>query len=49
MKDENINSKNKISRTEKLNRLICARFLWNLYNGNKNSKPDLYKDVQYEN
>ena len=43
MKDENINSKNKISRTEKLNRLICARFLWNLYNGNKNSKQDLSK------
>ncbi len=43
MKDENINSKNKISRTEKLNRLICARFLWNLYNGNKNAKQDLTK------
>jgi hypothetical protein len=43
MKDENINSKNKISRTEKLNRLICARFLWNLYNGNKNAKQDLSK------
>lgn len=43
MQDENVNSKNKISRTEKLNRLICARFLWNLYNGNKNSKQDLTK------
>ena len=43
MKDENINSKNKISRTEKLNRLICARFLWNLYNGNKSAKQDLSK------
>ena len=43
MQDEKINSKNKISRTEKLNRLICARFLWNLYNGNKNSKQDLSK------
>ena len=43
MQDEKINSKNKISRTEKLNRLICARFLWNLYNGNKNAKQDLTK------
>ena len=43
MQDEKINPKNKISRTEKLNRLICARFLWNLYNGNKNSKQDLSK------
>ena len=43
MQEEKINSKNKISRTEKLNRLFCARFLWNLYNGNKNSKQDLSK------
>ena len=43
MQDEKINSKNKISRTEKLNRLLCARFLWNLYNGNKNTKNDLSK------
>ena len=43
MQEEKINSKNKISRTEKLNRLLCARFLWNLYNGNKNTKNDLSK------
>ena len=43
MQEEQINSKNKISRTEKLNRLLCARFLWNLYNGNKNTKNDLSK------
>ena len=43
MQEEKIHSKNKISRTEKLNRLLCARFLWNLYNGNKNTKNDLSK------
>ena len=43
MQEEKINSKNKISRTEKLNRLLCARFLWNLYNGNRNTKNDLSK------
>ncbi len=40
---ENKNSKNKITKNQKLNRLLCARFLWNLYNGNKNSKQDLSK------
>lgn len=43
MNGEVPSSKNKISRTEKLNRLICARFLWNLYNGNKNTKAQLSK------
>ena len=43
MNGEVPSSKNKISRTEKLNRLLCARFLWNLYNGNKNTKAQLSK------
>jgi hypothetical protein len=40
---QNQNSKNKISKNQKLNRYMCARFLWNLYNGNKNAKKDLSK------
>lgn len=43
MQDEIQNSKNKISKNQKLNRYMCARFLWNLYNGNKNTKKDLSK------
>lgn len=34
-------TKNKISKNQKINRYMCARFLWNLYNGNKNTKENL--------
>ena len=43
---QNQNSKNKISKNQKLNRYMCARFLWNLYNGNKNAKKDFDNSKQ---
>ena len=43
MQEDFNDSKNKISKNQKLNRYMCARFLWNLYNGNKNTKAQLSK------